>query len=307
MDFFIQLFTDPVAFWNSHTLLIAQIGINSIIASSMFLVLYSGQLSLAAPGFMAIGAYTSVLMSLYWHTPLALNVAAGVVFAGIVGVLVGLPVLRLRGVFLAIATIGFIEALRLGVILNLDITGKGLGLKNPEADPLGGVNLVLVSLVVVLFIVWRLTKGRLGAAWAAIRQDELAALSQGIHVARYKMIAFVLSAIVAGFAGALEAHLNFFVDPGDAQYGVTRAVQILTFAVLGGSGYVLGPVVGALIITLLPWIFQAQGIYINVFTGIFLIAVIVFRPQGIVGRGGLAIIRPAWWPRRDRVHAPSTG
>jgi branched-chain amino acid transport system permease protein len=307
LDFFIQLFTDPVAFWNSHTLLIAQIGINSIIASSMFLVLYSGQLSLAAPGFMAIGAYTSVLMSLYWHTPLALNVAAGVVLAGIVGVLVGLPVLRLRGVFLAIATIGFIEALRLGVILNLDITGKGLGLKNPEADPLGGVNLVLVSLVVVLFIVWRLTKGRLGAAWAAIRQDELAALSQGIHVARYKMIAFVLSAIVAGFAGALEAHLNFFVDPGDAQYGVTRAVQILTFAVLGGSGYVLGPVVGALIITLLPWIFQAQGIYINVFTGIFLIAVIVFRPQGIVGRGGLAIIRPAWWPRRDRVRAPSTG
>src|SRR3979490_2011930 len=137
MDFFIQLFTDPVTFWNSHTLLIAQIGINSIIAASMFIVLYSGQLSLAAPGFMAIGAYTSVLMSLYWHTPLALNVAAGVVFAGIVGVLVGLPVLRLRGVFLAIATIGFIEALRLGVILNLDITGKGLGLKNPTADPPG--------------------------------------------------------------------------------------------------------------------------------------------------------------------------
>ena len=81
MDFFIQLFTDPVAFWNSHTLLIAQIGINSIIASSMFIVLYSGQLSLAAPGFMAIGAYTSVLMDLHWHTPLALNVAAGVVLA----------------------------------------------------------------------------------------------------------------------------------------------------------------------------------------------------------------------------------
>jgi branched-chain amino acid transport system permease protein len=155
--------------------------------------------------------------------------------------------------------------------------------------------------------VWRLTKGRLGAAWAAIRQDELAALSQGIDVARYKMIAFVLSAILAGFAGALEAHLNFFVDPGDAQYGVARAVQILTFAVLGGAGYVLGPVVGALIITLLPWIFQAQGIYINIVTGAFLIAVIIFRPQGIVGRGGLAIIRPAWWPRRSRAHAPSPG
>lgn len=307
MDFFIQLFSDPVAFWNSHTLLIAQIGINSIIAASMFIVLYSGQLSLAAPGFMAIGAYTSVLMDIHWHTPLALNIAAGVLLAGVVGLLVGLPVLRLRGVFLAIATIGFIEALRLGVILNLPITGEGLGLKNPTADPLGGINAVLASLVVVLFVVWRVTKGRLGAAWSAIRQDELAALSQGINVSRYKMVAFVLSAILAGFGGALEAHLNFFVDPGDQQYGVTRAVQVLSFAVLGGSGHFLGPVVGALVVTTLPWIFEQARDYINIVTGLFLIAVIVFRPQGIVGRGGLAIIRPSWWPRRSRAHAPSPG
>jgi len=306
VDFFINLVSDPVGFWNSNTLLIAQIGINAMIATSMFLVLYSGQLSLAAPGFMAVGAYTSVLMSLYWHTPLALNIAAGVLLAGVLGLLVGLPVLRLRGVFLAIATIGFIEALRLGVILNVPITGEGLGLKNPDADPLGGVSVILASLVVVVFLVWRLTKGRLGHAWSAIRQDEIAALSQGIDVARYKMIAFILSAVIAGYAGALEAHLNFFVDPGDAQYGVTRAVQVLTFAVLGGSGYVLGPVVGALIITLLPEIFREAGDYINVLSGIFLIAVIVFRPQGIVGRGGLALVRPAWWPRA-RVRAASPG
>ena len=307
MDFFISLISDPVGFWNSHTLLIGQIGINGLVASSMFLVLYSGQLSLAAPGFMAIGAYTSVLLDLNWHTPGALNTAIGVLLAGVIGLLVGLPVLRLRGVFLAIATIGFIEALRLGVILNLPITGEGLGLKNTGADPLGGINIILVSLVVVVFVVWRLTKGRLGNAWAAIRQDELAALSQGIPVARFKMIAFVLSALLAGYAGAVEAHLNFFVDPGDAQYGVTRAVQVLTFAVLGGSNYVLGPIVGAGIITLLPYIFNGAKEYINVVSGIFLIAVIIFRPQGIVGRGGLAIIRPAWWPRRARVSAPTPG
>jgi len=306
VDFFISLFSDPVLFWNSHTLLISQIGINGIVATSMFLVLYSSQLSLAAPGFMAIGAYTSVLMDLNWHTSFFLNVAAAVLLAGVVGFLVGLPVLRLRGVFLAIATIGFIEALRLGVILNLPITGEGLGLKNPNADPLGGVPIILVSLVVVVFVVWRLTKGRLSSAWSAIRQDEIAALSQGIFVARYKMIAFVLSALIAAYAGALEAHLNFFVDPGDSQYGVTRAVQILTFAVLGGSGYVLGPVAGALLVTLLPYIFEGAGDYINIIAGAFLIAVIVFRPQGIVGRGGLAIVRPGWWPR-PRVSAASTG
>jgi len=306
MDFFIQLFSDPIGFWNSHSLLISQIGINGMIAISMFLVLYSGQLSLAAPGFMAIGAYTAVLMELHLHTPFALDVVVAVALAAVVGFLVGLPVLRLRGVFLAIATIGFVEALRLGVILNVPITGEGLGLKNPYADPLGGINPILVSLAVTVFLAWRLTKGRLGSAWAAIRQDELAALSQGIHVARYKMVAFVISAALAAYAGALESHLQFFVDPGDAQYGVTRAVQVLTFAVLGGSGFVLGPVVGALIITLLPWIFQSAGAYINIVSGVFLIAVIVFRPQGIVGRGGLAIVRPAWWPRA-RVHAPSPG
>ena len=306
MDFFISLFSDPIGFWNSHTLLISQIGINSIVATSMFLVLFSGQLSLAAPAFMAIGAYTSVLMELHLHTPFAFNVVFAVVLAGVVGFLVGLPVLRLRGVFLAIATIGFVEAVRLGVILNLPVTGEGLGLQNPNADPLGGVPIILVSLVVVVFIVWRLTKGRLGNAWAAIRQDEIAALSQGIHISRYKMIAFVLSAVIAAYAGALEAHLNFFVDPGDSQYGVTRAVQILTFAVLGGTGHVLGPVVGATIVTLLPYIFEGAGDYINILAGIFLIAVIVFRPQGIVGRGGLAVVRPAWWPR-SRASAPSPG
>jgi len=303
MDFLIQLVTDPIAFYNSHTLLIAQIGINSILAASMFAVLYSGQLSLAAPGFMAIGAYTAVLMSLYLHTPLAINFLAGTLFAGVTGLAVGLPVLRLQGVFLAIATIGFIEALRLGVILNVPITGQGLGLKNPDADPLGGINMVLIAVAVIIFLMWRLTKGRLGHAWSAIRQDELAALSQGINVARYKMFAFVLSALLAGFAGALETNLNFFVDPNE--YGVPRTVQILTFAVLGGTGNIFGPVVGSLFLTSLPELARGARDYRDILSGVILIAVIVFRPQGIVGRGGLAIIRPRWWPKRQsRAAAP---
>ncbi len=306
MDFILQLVTDPVAFYQTHTLLIAEIGINSILAASMFVVLYSGQLSLAAPGFMAIGAYTSVLMGNYWHTPLALNLFVGMLFAGVAGLLVGLPVLRLRGVFLAIATIGFIEALTLGVILNVPITGEGLGLKNPQADPLGGINIVLASLVVIVFVLWRLTKGRLGHAWEAIRQDELAALSQGINVSRYKMIAFVLSALIAGFAGGLESHLNFFVDP--TEYGVARTVQVLTFAVLGGMGNVFGPVVGALFLTTLPEIVRFPNFDPrDVIAGAILIVVIVFRPQGIVGRGGLAIVRPRWWPKARTSNAPSPG
>jgi len=292
VDFFIQLFTDPVGFYNQHELLIAQIGINAILAISLFVTFYSGQLTLANAGFMAIGAYTTVIMSLYLPTPLPLDMLAGALLAGGVGVLVGLPVLRLRGVFLAIATIGFVEALRLGVILNLPITGEGQGLKNPTADPLGGIVPILISLPILAYLMWRLTRSRLGQAWAAIREDELAASSNGINVPLYKMIAFVISAIIAGYAGALETHINFFVDP--TEYSVTRTIQILTFAVVGGSTNVLGPIVGATFLTALPEIVRPFAAYRDVVNGIILILVIVFRPQGIVGRGGLAIIRPRW-------------
>jgi branched-chain amino acid transport system permease protein len=295
MDFFIQLFTNPVGFYNQHELLIAQIGINAILAIAIFVTFYSGQLTLANAGFMAIGAYTTVIMSLYLPTPLPLNMLVGALLAGLVSVIVGLPVLRLRGVFLAIATIGFVEALRLGVILNVPITGEGQGLHNPNADPLGGIVPILISLPILAYLVWRLTRSRLGQAWSAIREDELAASSNGINVPLYKMIAFIISAVLAGYAGALETHINFFVDP--TEYGIGRTIQILTFAVVGGTTNVFGPIVGALFLTALPEIVRQFASYRDVVNGIILILVIIFRPQGIVGRGGLAIIRPRWWIR----------
>ena len=295
MDFFVELFTNPVGFYNQHELLIAQIGINAILAIAIFVTFYSGQLTLANAGFMAIGAYTTVIMSLYLPTPLPLNMLVGALLAGLVSVVVGLPVLRLRGVFLAIATIGFVEALRLGVILNVPITGEGQGLKNPSADPLGGIVPILISLPILAYIVWRLTRSRLGQAWSAIREDELAASSNGINVPLYKMIAFVISAVLAGYAGALETHINFFVDP--TEYGITRTIQILTFAVVGGVTNVFGPIVGAVFLTALPEIVRQFAAYRDVVNGIILILVIIFRPQGIVGRGGLAIVKPRWWIR----------
>jgi branched-chain amino acid transport system permease protein len=234
-------------------------------------------------------------MSLYLPTPLPLNMLIGALLAGLVSVIVGLPVLRLRGVFLAIATIGFVEALRLGVILNVPITGEGQGLHNPNADPLGGIVPILISLPILAYLVWRLTRSRLGQAWSAIREDELAASSNGINVPLYKMIAFVISAVLAGYAGALETHINFFVDP--TEYGITRTIQILTFAVVGGVTNVFGPIVGAVFLTALPEIVRQFAAYRDVVNGIILILVIIFRPQGIVGRGGLAIIKPRWWIR----------
>ena len=303
MDFFVQLLTNPVGFYNQHELLIAQIGINAILAIAIFVTFYSGQLTLANAAFMAIGAYTTVLMSLYLPTPLPVNMLAGALLAGLVSVLVGLPVLRLRGVFLAIATIGFVEALRLGVILNVPITGEGQGLHNPAADPLGGIVPILISLPILAYLVWRLTRSRLGQAWSAIREDELAASSNGINVPLYKMIAFIISAVLAGYAGALETHINFFVDP--TEYGITRTIQILTFAVVGGVTNVFGPIVGAVFLTALPEIVRQFAAYRDVVNGIILILVIIFRPQGIVGRGGLAIVKPRWWIRWREHERPA--
>jgi branched-chain amino acid transport system permease protein len=304
VDFFVQLFTDPVGFYNAHELLIAQMGINAILAIAIFVTFYSGQLTLANAGFMAIGAYTTVIMNTYLPTPLPLDVLAGALLAGAVSVMVGLPVLRLRGVFLAIATIGFVEALRLGVILNIPITGEGQGLKNPSPDPLGGIVPILISVPIIAYLVWRLTHTRLGQAWAAIREDELAASSNGINVPVYKMIAFIISAILAGYAGALETHINFFIDP--LEYSVTRTIQILTFAVVGGTTNVIGPIVGAVFLTSLPEIVRQFASYRDVVNGVILILVIIFRPQGIVGRGGLAIIAPRWWTRWRTRERPAT-
>jgi branched-chain amino acid transport system permease protein len=293
VDFLSQLFRDPVGFYNAHQLLVAQCGVNALLGISIWVTLYSGQLTLANVGFMAIGGYTSVILAIHLHTPLVLGAAAGALLAAAVGLVIGLPVLRLRGVFLAIATVGFGEAIRFGVILNLRITGKGQGLTNRAASPSGGIFPIWLSVAVLAWAGWRLTGTKVGQAWAAIREDELAAASQGIDVAGYKMTAFVLGALLAGYAGAVDAHLNFFIDP--TEYAFNRAVLVLVFAVVGGVATVFGPIVGAVLLTVLPEIFRSAASYRDVVDGLILIAVVLFRPQGIVGRR-VALGRPSWWP-----------
>ena len=260
MSFLTQLLFHPFAWYHAHQLLAGQMGVDGLLALSIWLTLYSGQLTLANAGFMAIGAYTSVILTggttstgpaaAGVHLPLPVAMAAGAALAAAVAFVIGLPVLRLKGVFLAIATIGFGEALRFGLILNLGITGKGQGLNNPHATLTSGITPIWLSLALLAFLAWRLTGTKTGFAWSAIREDELAAAAQGIDVARYKMMAFVLGAAVAAYAGALGAHLSFLIDSND--YSFTQAIDILIWAVVGGIAFVIGPIVGAVLLTLLP-------------------------------------------------------
>ncbi len=304
MAFLTQLLFHPLAWYHAHQLLAGQMGVDALLALSIWLTLYSGQLTLANAGFMAIGAYTSVILTggttstgaalAGVHLPLPLAVAVGILLAAAVALVIGLPVLRLKGVFLAIATIGFGEALRFGVILNLGITGKGQGLNNPHATLSSGITPIWLSLAGLAFLGWRLTGTKTGHAWAAIREDGLAAAAQGIDVARYKMIAFVLGAMVAAYAGALDAHLSFLIDSNN--YSFTQAIDMLIWAVVGGIAFVVGPIVGALLLTILPEVLRFTQSYRQVVNGVILIAIVLFRPDGLFTRRAVSG-RPAWLRR----------
>ncbi|HZB97785.1 MAG TPA: branched-chain amino acid ABC transporter permease, partial [Candidatus Sulfotelmatobacter sp.] len=270
MDLIIQLLTDPGGFVAAHQLLLAQIGVNALLALSIYAGLASGVLSLASVGFMAIGAYVSVLLEAHLQMPFALAAAIGTLAAGAVALPIGIASLRLSGIFLAIATLGFAQVV-VAVILNLPITGEGRGQLNLDADT--SLLPAYISLAVITYVLWRLGKGRIGQAWAAVREDSVAAAAHGVNVFAYELLAFITGSLLAGYTGALDAHLNFFIDP--SQYPFTRVVSALIFTVVGGTFNVFGPIVGAAVLTTLPEIARFAKDYRDAVDGVVLLAVIL--------------------------------
>jgi branched-chain amino acid transport system permease protein len=265
--------------------LVGFIGLNGLLALSVYATLSCGQLSLANAGFMAIGAYTASLLTLNAGWPFAATLVAAAVLPALVAVPLGLPVLRLRGVFLAIATIGFGEVVRLAFV-NWDYTNGALGLVAiPQKTSLW---MVYLALGVGLFVFARLRGSRVGYALEAIREDEAVARTMGIASTRYKLSMFVMGAGIAGLAGALEAHLTFMVAPSGYAFG--RVVDMLVYAVVGGIAVYYGPVVGAAFLTALPELLRALGPLVGVspgplrlfVNGVILLLVILFLPNGLV-------------------------
>lgn len=279
--------------------------INCILAFSMYLPLSTGQLSLGAAGFMSIGAYTSALLTLKLHAPLPVGILAAGLMAGAVGVMIGVPALRLSGVYLAICTLGFGEMVR--VILNnmkitngalglsgipqlgqslvkiardMGIQAKMLGLTGPQFSSLLSITVIVLILLLMFLFIYRQGKSRVGRAYEAIRADESAAQAMGINITYYKVLAFSQGAVLAGMAGALSAHVTFFISPADFNYH--RAVEILIFAVLGGSEVIWGPVLGAFLLTLLPEALRFASDYRMMIYGTILVLMMIFRPQGIL-------------------------
>jgi branched-chain amino acid transport system permease protein len=264
-------------FLSAYSTTIAVIGINMLLALSIWVTLYAGQLTLGNAAFMAIGAYTSALLGRHLGMPFPLALLLGATVAAALALPLGLTVFRLRGVYLAIATLAFGEVVRV-VLLATPITGKGQGLNG--IPPKTELWHIYVSVLVVAYVLWRTQGSTVGRAWAAIREDEMAAASQGIAVRRYKLAAFIVGAAVAAWAGGLSAHVSFSIDPYD--FAFTKAVQVLVFAVVGGVPSVLGPILGAALLTSLPEVLRPLKDARDVFQGLVLLLVIVYLPRGLV-------------------------
>ncbi len=271
--------------WLTYQSLVGFIGLNAILALSVYATLMCGPLSLANAGFMAIGAYTGALLTLKTGLPLAPILVAAAALPAAVAVPLGLPVLRLRGVFLAIATVALGEVVRLGLV-NWEYTNGALGLVGiPQRTSLW---MIYAALAAALFVFWRLRGTRTGYALEAIREDEAAARTMGIGSTAHKLAMFVVGAALAGLAGALEAHFTFMVAPSGYSFG--RVVDMLVFAVVGGTLPPLGPLVGAAFLTFLPEILRAAGSAVGIepgplrlfLNGAVLLAVILFLPDGVV-------------------------
>jgi branched-chain amino acid transport system permease protein len=259
------------SFFVDNGFLIISMILAAVLALSLYVPMMAGQLSLASPGFYSLGGYIAAYMSTrVFHSvggafpiPLLLLEMAIAGFAsGALALVVGIPALRLRGIYLALATIAFVEILRvLALTEGLEaITGGAVGVFNipqPFATQLGYLWIAAPLLLISMFLVYRIERIRVGRAFIALRADELAAAAMGINPTYYKVLAFTIGAILAGVVGALYAHL---LNTWNARQGTfDAAINFLAFVLIGGSRTFVGPVVGGLALTALPELLRAAG------------------------------------------------
>lgn len=271
-------------FWATYNTVIFSIGVNAMLALSIYVTLSCGLLSLANAAFMGIGAYTASLLTMQYELPFGLALAAGGILPSLVALVIGIPTLRLSGVYLAMATLGFGEVVRV-IVLNLDVTGGPMGLNG--VPPLTEWWHIVLILGVTIYCLARLRRSKTGRAFEAIKEDEVAARLMGVNVAGYKLLAFVIGAAIAGVAGGLNAHYTFTIGPNN--YGFENAVDILTMAVFGGTSNLIGPMIGSTILSLLPEVLRHFKDFRLAINGLILILVVLYLPKGI------------WDPRRIRA------
>lgn len=277
----------PVVGGEYYVYLFALVFTNVILAASLRPSLTCGQLNIGHSAFMCIGAYTSALLARNLSLPFELSLLSGAVLATIVGAAIGYPSLRLRGVYFAMVTVAFVEAIRLLASIWVPLTRGNAGLTVPKPSLLGitlatrtsQYYLALALMVITLFVLWRLERSRLGLIWKSIGMADNLAQSLGVNIARYKLLAFMLGCFFAGVAGAFYAHFIRFLFP--PEFGFLMATNILIYNYVGGRGHFVGPIVGAVFLSLLSEPFRGSA-YETIFFSIVMLLTILFLPGGLI-------------------------
>jgi len=271
------------------------LGVNVILAVSLNLIVgFTGQLALGHAGFMAVGAYVAAVLTMKFHQPFLLALLAGAVAAAVAGIIIGLPTLRLKGDYLAIATLGFGEIIR-GMANNINYIGGAAGMIGiPRLTNWTWLYLMMVLTGVVIVNFLNSTHGR---ACVAIRENEIAAETMGINTTYYKVLAFAVGAFFAGIAGGLYAHYFYLIQP--TTFTFFRSFDILVMVVFGGLGSITGSIIAAAAITLGNAALQDLAVLRMVIYAALLVIIMVFRPQGLMGNKEFTLDR--WVPKRGEV------
>ncbi|EKX96984.1 branched-chain amino acid ABC transporter permease [Selenomonas sp. oral taxon 138] len=273
------------AFWQLNLIFA---GINIILAASLNLINgYTGQFSLGHAGFMAVGAYVGVVLTTNFQMAFPVAILAGGVTAGLLGALIGLPTLRLRGDYLAIATLGLGEIVRI-VIINVPYVGGAAGFKGIPHHT--DFTWVFCLMLVTLFIIKNFVNSRHGRACLAIRENEIAAESMGVNTTRYKVLAFSIGAFFAGVAGVLFGHNMYILSP--ASFTFMQSFNILIMVVMGGLGSMTGSIAGALVVTFLSAALASFPNARMIIYALALILLMFYRPQGLFGYVEVTAMQP---------------
>ena len=273
------------AFWQLNLIFA---GINIILAASLNLINgYTGQFSLGHAGSMAVGAYVGVVFTTNFQMAFPVAILAGGVTAGLLGALIGLPTLRLRGDYLAIATLGLGEIVRI-VIINVPYVGGAAGFKGIPHHT--DFTWVFCLMLVTLFIIKNFVNSRHGRACLAIRENEIAAESMGVNTTRYKVLAFSIGAFFAGVAGVLFGHNMYILSP--ASFTFMQSFNILIMVVMGGLGSMTGSIAGALVVTFLSAALASFPNARMIIYALALILLMFYRPQGLFGYVEVTAMQP---------------
>lgn len=270
--------------------------INVALVGSLNLVNgYIGQFNLSHVGFYCVGAYTAAILSTRYHFSFWLLLPLSGLMAAAVSMLLGVPTLRLKGVFFTITTLGFSEIIRMTVLNWESLTRGTMGIPGIPYPVLFGMKLksnaefywIILGIAIVAYIsIYLLINSRIGRAWIAIREDEAAARSMGVETYKYKLMNLAISAFWAGVVGCFYAFFSAYVSADS--FKLDESFSMVAMLLVGGQGTMLGPAVGAIVLTVLPEVFRSLVEYRLVIFGAAIVIMILLRPQGIVGGFRLA-------------------